>query len=152
MVRPSNFRIREVVVTAIDLLAEAISSSSIAVAIEVPTDLSAYAYQEDLQSALLNILDNAIHWMSTVDDVSREIRISAISIGSTIRIAVSNNGPVIDAENVPRLFSSGFSLKSDGMGLGLAIAKEACRSSKGDVLFDQNAIDTTFLIELPKTN
>lgn len=150
--RPVNFKVNAVVATVIDLLHDALEASAIEIQTFVPNDLSAYGYSEDLQAALLNLLDNAIHWLSTVNDISREIRVTGTSTRPNVRITVTNNGPLIDVEYVPRLFTAGFSLKSDGTGLGLTIAREACRASKGDLLFDQNAIDTTFLIELPTAN
>ena len=144
--RPTNFAVNEVVAGAAELLSESIRSSCISLEIDVPDKLTAYGYAEDLQTALLNILDNAIHWLGTVLNRTRTIEIVGIASDGIVRVAVSNNGPPIDPEYVPRLFSSGFSLKSEGTGLGLAIAREACRASKGDVTFDENTPDTTFLI------
>jgi signal transduction histidine kinase len=147
--RPGNFNIKDVITTALDLLQDDIGRLNIQVNLTVPKELVAYGYSEDLQAALLNVVENAIHWLSTVDDLTREITVIARANGPNVRIEVSNNGPLIDDDYIPRLFSAGFSLKSEGMGLGLSIAQEACRASKGDLSFDQNAADTTFLISLP---
>ena len=148
--RPSNFKVKPVISTAIELLNDAIVASAINVVTSLDDNLCAYGYSEDLQGALLNLLDNAIHWLGTITEPSREIRITGLIAGPYVRISVENNGPIIDEAYVPRLFSAGFSLKSDGTGIGLAIAREACRASGGDLLFDANAVDTTFLIEIPK--
>lgn len=148
--RPSNFKVEGVVVTAVELMQDNAEKAGIAVKIIVSSQLSAYGYPDDLQAALLNLLDNAIHWASTKQDGQPEIRITGVSVGTRIHIAVTNNGPAIDDEYVPRLFTAGFSLKSDGTGIGLTIAREACRASKGDLQFDSSAANTTFLIDLPK--
>ena len=44
--------------------------------------------------------------------------------------------------------SPGFTLKPEGSGIGLAIAREAMRASKGDVAYDNGADGTTFVIEM----
>ena len=148
--RPNLFKVRVVVATAIELMQDNVEKAGIAVQAFVPSELTAYGYPDDLQAALLNLLDNAIHWASTKQDGQPEIRITAVADGARIRIVVTNNGPLIDDAYVPRLFTAGFSLKSDGTGIGLTIAREACRASKGDLQFDSSATDTTFLIDLPR--
>jgi signal transduction histidine kinase len=65
------------------------------------------------------------------------------------KISISNNGPLIDEYDKETIFEAGFSLKSDGHGLGLAIAKEACKSSNGDLNLDRNTVDTCFVITYP---
>jgi len=148
--RPSNFKVQTVVENTIELLQISIEKANIGVQPSVTDALIAYGYPEDMQAALLNLLENAIYWVSTKKDGDREIRISGTTSAARILIAVTNNGPHIDEEYIPRLFSAGFSLKSDGTGIGLTIAREACRASKGDLQFVSNATDTTFLIDLPK--
>lgn len=148
--RPINFKVQAVVSSTIELLQDSIEKADIAVQLLLTDHLIAYGYPEDMQAALLNILDNAIHWVSTKKEGNREIRISGTTSGAQIRITVANNGPHIDEEYIPRLFSAGFSLKSDGTGIGLTIAREACRASKGDLQFVSTATDTTFLIDMPK--
>jgi signal transduction histidine kinase len=96
----------------------------------------------------MNVIDNAIHWLST-STAERELTITCTQKGKTTRIAMSNTGPLIDDAYVPRLFDAGFTLKSSGTGLGLAIAREALRRSKGDIAFDENAAETTFVLRLP---
>lgn len=148
--RPSNFKIEGVVATAIELMQDNVEKAGITVQTLVPSQLTGYGYPDDLQAALLNLLDNAIYWASTKPDGPPEIRITGVGDGARVRIAVTNNGPAIDEDYVPRLFTAGFSLKSDGTGIGLTIAREACRASKGDLQFDNSATDTTFLIDLPR--
>ena len=65
-----------------------------------------------------------------------------------MRLGISNNGPVIDERYRSRLFDPGFTLKSEGSGIGLAIAREAMRASKGDVALDPDEEETTFVIEM----
>lgn len=149
---PRIFSISDVVNRSLMLFSEAIAERNVQVDVSHIDHLEAYGYAEDLQSALMNILENALHWVGTQESGNRFIRISAIASRSTIQLRVSNSGPGIDPSYIPRLFQAGFSLKSNGTGLGLAIAREACRASKGDLSYDEGADDTTFVITLRKSN
>jgi signal transduction histidine kinase len=102
----------------------------------------------DLMAALLNLLDNATHWLSTLPSDDRKITITTKEQDKYIQIIVSNNGPGIDERYIPKLFNAGFSLKPEGSGIGLAIAREALRASKADLAFDDSAEETTFIIEM----
>lgn len=106
----------------------------------------------DLMAALLNLIDNSVHWLSTIDSNSKEISIAIRQPDKYIQIIVSNNGPTIDERYIHKLFNAGFSLKPEGSGIGLAIAREALRASKADLAFDDKAEQTTFIIEMVKFN
>lgn len=103
-------------------------------------------YEADLMAAVLNILDNAIHWLGTSDRADKEIVVSATESKRWVKVSISNNGPLVDAIVEPNLFRPGFTLKTEGSGIGLAIAREAMKASKGKVEYDSAADLTTFSI------
>ena len=147
---PKAFAIQPVIERSLGLFSDPLAGASIHVAIDCPQNLMAYGYDDDLQAALMNIFDNAIFWLSTSPDAeSRELRLDCHQDGTTCLISVSNNGPLIDEVYVPRLFDAGFTLRTDGTGIGMVIAREAMRRSKGDIRFDESASDTTFVISIP---
>jgi signal transduction histidine kinase len=108
-------------------------------------------YEADLMAALLNIVDNAVHWLGTSSTKPRELRISATYSKKWVRIALVNNGPRIDEFLSRNLFKPGFTLKPEGSGLGLAIAREAMHASKGDVFYVDASEQTTFVIEMQRS-
>lgn len=110
--------------------------------------LQGFGYEDDLQAALMNVVDNAIHWLMTSRE-ARSLDIQAFRNGPNINVRVRNNGPIIDEAYVGRLFDAGFTLKSGGTGLGLAIAREALRRSKGDLVFDEGMAETSFVLSIP---
>jgi signal transduction histidine kinase len=147
--RPANFKLSDVIEDTLSIMNHVLETNSVRIVREVSLDNKCYGYREDLQAVFLNIIENAVHWLASKADVDRWISIqTAIGKGKLI-IFIANNGPEIDEAYRERLFDAGFSLKSDGMGLGLAIAKEACRASKGDLFLDTSAEETTFVIEFP---
>lgn len=150
--QPTTFRIDDPIKAALDLFSDSIHSNRIDVEVEGLHAHQAYGYVEDLQAAALNIIENAVHWLSTSLTEPRTIRLLSQNFDEQLRIAITNNGPLIDDDYVPRLFQPGFSLKTEGTGLGLSIAREACRASKGDLIFLEGAPETCFIIQFPNNN
>jgi signal transduction histidine kinase len=147
--RPKTFEIAKVLERCIALFADAIADAGVSVRqTSSPQNLSVTGYETDLMAALLNIIDNALYWLGTSPVRPRTLSFSIQQSKKYVRLAVSNNGPQIAERFHPRLFNPGFSLKTEGSGIGLAIAREAIRASKGDVAFDAQAEETTFVIEM----
>jgi signal transduction histidine kinase len=145
--RPRTFSVAEVIKRCAELFTESIERDSVELQVSAVPSLAAYGYEEDLQGALMNLIDNAIYWLSTRTG-KRILSIESRKVGKSVVIRVANNGPPIDESYVPSLFDAGFTLKSDGTGLGLAIAREALHHSHGDLTFDDAAEDTTFVIRM----
>jgi signal transduction histidine kinase len=149
---PEDFDVVKVIRKSLRLFTDAFQASSVDVNLYTPKSdsLMAHGLEADLLPALINIIDNAVYWLST----STKARVLTIrcdqSIGAYIRIEISNNGPLIDERFREKLFSPGFSLKTQGSGIGLAIARESLRLSKGDLALDTEAEETTFVIEMLK--
>ncbi|QHE91179.1 hypothetical protein PI93_004610 [Pandoraea fibrosis] len=150
--RPVEFSVIHPIGASVDLFEASLADHGIRIELDVPSDIKAYGYIEDFQAALMNIVENAIYWISTKNNPDGEIIITSKKNEKNVLVSISNNGPLIDENYIPRLFQAGASLKSDGTGLGLAIAREACRASMGDLRFDENSPDVTFIIEFPVSN
>lgn len=149
--RPKIFLVDDVLGRCISLFGDAIIDAGIEIEHQsLEQSAHAVGYESDLMAAVLNIIDNAVHWLGTSPARPRRLVFSLSESKKYIRISISNNGPLIDERFHARVFSPGFSLKAEGSGIGLAIAREAMRSSKGDVAFDTEADQTTFIIEMQK--
>ncbi|HCE2591085.1 TPA: sensor histidine kinase [Vibrio parahaemolyticus] len=147
--RPVEFNALDNINNTINLLDELLIESSIQVSLDIDSELKLYGYSGDLQSAMMNIIHNAIHWLNSTQNDNKTIQISSRVEDSLANISISNNGPLIDVQDQESVFEAGFSLKSDGHGLGLSIAKEACKNSNGDLALDANSVDTCFIITYP---
>lgn len=86
-------------------------------------------YRQDLSAALLNLVGNSVFWLEEheVPNASIVIRLRRDEDGQ--RLFIEDNGPGIPEEFVPSIFDVGFSLKPEGTGLGLNIAREALARS-----------------------
>jgi signal transduction histidine kinase len=149
--KPKTFAVESVMERCLTLFGDAIADAGIEVKYssnELKT--SVIGYESDLMAALLNILDNAIHWLGVSTTRPKNLTIAVQPSKKIVRISIANNGPLVDEKFHERLFSPGFTLKAEGSGIGLAIAREAMRTSKGNVSFDPETDQTTFVIELQR--
>ncbi|MEX0777347.1 MAG: ATP-binding protein [Phycisphaeraceae bacterium] len=86
-----------------------------------------------MQQVLINVLINAMDAVSEQAEARVVVRTQAWAGGG--RIVVQDNGPGIDAANLPHLFEPFFTTKpvGKGTGLGLAISYTLMRNQGGDI-------------------
>ena len=91
--------------------------------------LSIECYPSTLYPAIINIIDNAIYWVSS-NKGDKQILLDA----SAHKVSISNNGPTIEERDYENIFARGFSRKPSGRGLGLFISKKALESENINLL------------------
>ncbi|WP_221034998.1 sensor histidine kinase [Pseudomonas syringae group genomosp. 3] len=149
--RPKQFKVLDVIERCLDLFGDSVADASIEIIKpQNDQDISVVGYESDLMAALINIIDNAVHWLGVSPEQSRILEFSISTSKKYVKISVSNNGILIPENFHGRLFNPSFTLKTEGSGIGLAIAREAMRTSKGDVAFDPDTEQTTFVIEMQR--
>ena len=105
------------------------------VAIDLEDGLRVVAQPQLLARALANLLRNAIRYAGHAGPVT----ISARTDGDGVAIAVSDCGPGVPEDALPRLFDPFFRIEADrdratgGAGLGLAIVKTCVEACGGTV-------------------
>jgi two-component system phosphate regulon sensor histidine kinase PhoR len=98
-------------------------------------DLQFRADQSQVEEALINLVDNAIKYSGQGGRVILSIQ----AMEGQIELSVSDNGPGIEAEHLPRLFERFYRVDSNrsrqmgGTGLGLAIVKHLAQAQGGRV-------------------
>ena len=79
------------------------------------------------------------------------MKVATVSENSEAVITVSDRGPGIPAENVPRLFEPFFTTKPNGMGLGLPLCERLVESFGGQITAaNQPHGGAVFTIRLPR--
>jgi two-component system sensor histidine kinase CpxA len=105
------------------------------VGIDVAPDLTVVAQPQLLGRALANLVRNALRYAGQAGP----IRIAARPSGGQVAVTVSDLGPGVPAETIPRLFEPFFRIEADrdratgGAGLGLAIVKTCVEACGGQV-------------------
>ncbi len=126
---------------------------------ELPPDLPPIRTdQRALEQVLSNLVENAVKYCppgSTVT-ISAGIQAAAKAGGRIVRVSVTDNGPGVDPQHVPRLFErfyrvdAGRSRDVGGTGLGLSIVKHLVEAMGGNVTVDSKVgRGSTFAVTLP---
>jgi signal transduction histidine kinase len=104
-----------------------------------------------LQQVVLNLINNAVEAMISVDANSRLLRLKTERDDSqNILVTVQDSGPGIDPQNIKRIFDRFFTRKTQGMGMGLAICRSIIEAHNGR-LWPEAGVDqgSVFRISLP---
>lgn len=103
----------------------------------------------DLLQVLLNLIQNAID----VSPNGGEIRLDVTMEDDTMRVAVVDRGPGIEAEVLPHIFEPFYSRKTGGgqpgMGLGLSVCYGLVQAMGGCIDVETGARGTTFIVRVP---
>jgi len=104
----------------------------------------------------VNLANNAIKYTPERGSVTLAVRIARDGETSRAEFSVSDTGPGIPAEHLPRIFDrfyrvdSGRSRDAGGVGLGLNIAKWAAEAQGGRIAVESEVgVGTTFTLSMP---
>ena len=133
--------------------------TDVTVNVEIPEKLVVLVDKQRMQQVLLNLLKNAVQAVgsNSIGEISvyaKENKPSEADNDCTsmVDIEISDTGPGISAELLPKIFDPFFTTKEvgQGSGLGLSIAHEIIEEHDGKIWAKSNPDQgTTFLIRLP---
>ena len=83
-----------------------------------------------LQQVLFNLVNNAIEAMESALDRKMRIK-SELESGGDVRVTVEDSGGGIDPKDIDKIFSTFFTTKLEGMGMGLSICRSIIESHGG---------------------
>lgn len=87
-----------------------------------------------LQQVICNLILNAIEAMVAIPRHERSLSISvAPDAGGNMEIGVSDTGPGIRTEHLPRLFDAFWTTKQDGTGIGLTLSRSIVEAHRGTI-------------------
>jgi signal transduction histidine kinase len=101
---------------------------------------------------LVNLVRNAKYACDESGRADHLVVVRVEDAGPNVRISVVDNGVGIAAEDMPRLFSHGFTTRQSGHGFGLHSAALAARELHGTLIArsDGPGSGATFILELPR--
>ena len=107
---------------------------------------------EQIKRCLINLVDNAVAVLSNDSTIGGtvDIVLSLDEEKENVFIKISDSGPGIPEEDIPKLFEPYFSTKKTGTGLGLAIVSTIVADHNGYIRVQNNIPHgSIFIIELP---
>jgi two-component system, NtrC family, C4-dicarboxylate transport sensor histidine kinase DctB len=104
-----------------------------------------------LEQVLVNLVQNAAE--AVAGKAAGVIRVAAEARSDAIDVLIADNGSGVSAEVRDSLFTPFATARPDGLGLGLAIAREIAREFGGELVHVGDRTDTTVfrltLVRLP---
>jgi len=117
------------------------------VRLECAQPVQATADPAYVRTILENLVDNSMHSLRDVGRTGR-ITIRVASEEGRAVVRVSDDGPALAAEVRDSLFEPLRTTKTQGLGLGLPIARALARAMRGDLSLDEGS-SKAFCLELP---
>ena len=106
-----------------------------------------YADKDTFQRILNNIVLNAIQAVHTGDG---QLGVRLVKKFDKCELSISDNGQGVPDEVKDKIFLKYFSTKSEGSGIGLALAKKGIENAGGNIWFESKKNEgTTFFISMP---
>jgi len=121
---------------------------------EIGNKLSVKCTEAVLLQTFINLLDNSVYWLKTIDNSKKQIRVVINSEKSQVIFA--DNGPGVHPDFVNYIFEPFFSTKGmQGRGLGLYIASQLLGRFDFEISYIKNIKDkilpgANFLIDFSK--
>ena len=142
---PEVCDIREVIAAASEAALAAKEYQSVRILLDVPDGIDLPLVRSHIERIFFNLIANAFEAMPG----GGTVHIGARKTGTSVLVELEDTGPGIPACIYDRLFepfvTSG---KEDGLGLGLALARQTVRNYGGDMWIEP-AAGARFVIRLP---
>lgn len=103
-----------------------------------------------LQQVVFNLIRNALDAHDGHVAVNRWVMVSTAGTSDGAQISVTDNGPGIAAGVHDKLFNPFFTTKTEGMGIGLSLARTIVKNCSGTLVLDASVdAGARFVITLP---
>jgi len=112
-----------------------------------PSEPHVVADSGKLEQVFLNLIINAVQAM----DGKGQLSIKTAQSDSECLIMISDTGPGISRDILPRIFDPFFTTKGprEGTGLGLSVSKAIIEQHKGEITVETSDRGSTFTVHLP---
>ncbi|MBN1874976.1 MAG: GAF domain-containing protein [Anaerolineae bacterium] len=145
-------KIAEVITLAADVIRPSAKDKARNLEVEVSENLPiTLGDTQRIHQVLLNLLSNAIKYSDPGDTVT----VAAATDGDNITVAVTDTGPGIPSDQIPKLFQKfsrlpGSERKATGTGLGLVVARQIVEAHQGHIgVRSEVGKGSTFYFSLP---
>jgi two-component system, OmpR family, sensor histidine kinase VicK len=154
--KKESFNLNDMILTAImdskDQVAKEQKDTSLKLEFDPKEDIFIDADKSRINQVISNLLSNAIKFM---DEGTVSVSVAVVPNKNKVVVSISDTGPGIDSEILPRLFMKFATKSSTGTGLGLFISKSIIEAHGGKIWGKNNYPEgkgATFGFSLPLPN
>jgi two-component system C4-dicarboxylate transport sensor histidine kinase DctB len=144
---PRDIRLAEVIDGSLLLLRDQLRQKGIGLTLPPAEAATATvrARHVQLEQVLVNLLQNAMH----ACDEGGQIALTITTHAGKVHLSVSDDGPGVPAELRDTLFQPFVTAKPEGLGLGLAIARDIMCQLGGDLVHEDTPCGARFTMVMP---
>ncbi len=144
-----SFRVQEWLGQIVLLLHERLKEKQINLELKVDEKCREItADKKLLTQVMINVVNNAMEALMEIPE-NRKIRISVeLSRQNHHKILISNNGPMIPAETMDKIFIPFFTTKENGSGIGLSLSRQILKLHRGSIHVESITTLTRFIITI----
>jgi signal transduction histidine kinase len=143
----------DLAVKALGALDSELKSHNVTTRIQLASQLPPImGHTGQLQEVIVNLIQNAVDAMDSVDDDRRVLQVrTKYNGGEAISVEIEDTGPGIEPKKSDNIFDAFFTTKPHGMGLGLAICRMIIERHEGQLVTSSaNPHGAIFRIKLPQ--
>jgi len=132
--RPGQLYLEKIIEDSVDIFSDKLNKTGVQV--DKPTTRTLVTVDAaELQEVFVNLIQNSLYWLGTVDKQRRKISIQVSRPESgVVEIIFADSGPGIPPSNREIIFDPYYSTRPDGTGLGLAVCGDIIRDYYGGTL------------------
>ncbi len=141
---------------SLSFLNDRIEKSKIIVNYEIPGNISIGLHPGELQTVIVNLIDNAIYWIDQANSGERRVNISICHDSNTsafkrLTLKINDTGTGVLRENAEKIFEPGVTSKAHGIGMGLVIVAEVLARHQGKIAVQipGELSGATFVFDVP---
>lgn len=140
----------EIIESAITIYRHDLMAKGIAIESNIESGVMVHLHKGQLLQVLLNLMNNSIQALSTIQSGHKIISISCQEQGDCCVIKVMDSGPGIHADRQAQLFELLKTSKLNGMGLGLWLCAQIIHNFGGKISYEDAPLGgAQFTLSLP---
>jgi PAS domain S-box-containing protein len=146
----ASFPVRELIESTLELCGPKFKNDEVSVqVVQDNLDFMVHGQIVQLSQTLLNLLHNA--YDSIRGSANKWIKIETCLASASFEIRVTDSGQRIAKDIAAKIFQPFYTTKGigEGTGLGLSISAAIVKNHGGELFYDSNKSNTTFVIRLP---
>ena len=143
--------LEEIAETALSISEAALRNSNIEIVRSYETLPPVLVDRHQIMQIVVNLVSNAKHALEEVTRPDRRLNVSIAKVDGGVRIEVRDNGVGIAPENLPKIFTHGFTTKKTGHGFGLHNCANAAQQMDGSLTAYSDGLGkgASFVLRLP---
>lgn len=147
-----EFNVIEVINKSVSIFKHSLFENEIDINVDCSKSTTIYGWEEDLFTALTNLIENSIYWLKLSANNNKIIAINLYETDAATIIDYTDNGQGLTNDEIETdiVFEPGYSKKHNGTGLGLAISGEAIERLNGSLKARKSDKGAYFQIEIEK--